>query len=203
MKLALIGATGNVGSRLLKEALDRGHAVTAIARNTQSLAAHARLTARALDFTARDRLLPALAGHDAVIAAVKYHSADPVPIVEAVRKSGVKRLLVIGGAGSLRTASGLDVVETPQFPAQWKPEALAARDFLIRLRKERELDWTFLSPSALLGPGVRTGKFRVGGDDLLVDAKGESRISLEDLAVALIDELEKPRHSRQRFTVGY
>ena len=124
-------------------------------------------------------------------------------MIGAVKKAGVKRLLVVGGAGSLEVSPGVQLVDTPDFPEAYKPEALAGRDFLNVLRGERELDWTFLSPSALFVPGERTGKFRLGTDRLLVDAKGESKISMEDYAIALVDELETPRHSRQRFTVGY
>jgi putative NADH-flavin reductase len=112
-------------------------------------------------------------------------------------------LLVVGGAGSLEVESGGQLVDTPQFPAEYKPEASAGRDFLQVLRSEQELDWTFLSPSALFVPGERTGKFRLGEDQLLVDDSGESKISFEDYAIALIDELMTPQHSRQRFTVGY
>ena len=203
MKIAIIGATGNVGSRLVNEALARGHQVTAIARGADKLAAQPGLTTKALDYTDTTRLAAALAGFDAVLNAVKYHSADGTHILDAVKRAGVGRLLAVGGAGSLEAAPGLDVVDTPDFPALWKPEALAAREFLRTLRKEQTVDWTMLSPSALLEPGERTGKYRVGGDQLLVDAQGQSRISIEDLAKALIDELEQPRHSRKRFTVGY
>jgi len=203
MKIAIIGATGNVGSRLVNEALARGHQVTAIARGADKLAAQPGLTPKALDYTDTAKLAAALAGCDAVLGAVKYHSADGSHILDAVKQAGVKRLLAVGGAGSLEAAPGLDVVDTPDFPALWKPEALAAREFLRTLRKEQTVDWTMLSPSALLEPGERTGKYRVGGDQLLVDAQGHSRISIEDLAKALIDELEQPRHSRKRFTVGY
>ena len=203
MKITIIGATGNVGSRILNEALARGHQVTAIARGAAKLPARPGLTALALDYTNTAKLAAALGGFDAVLGAVKYHSADGKHILDAVKQAGVKRLLVVGGAGSLEAAPGLDVVDTPDFPAPWKPEALAAREFLRALRKEPALDWTMLSPSALLEPGERTGKYRIGSDQLLVDAQGHSKISIEDLAKALIDELEQPKHSRKRFTVGY
>jgi len=203
MKIALIGATGQVGSRLLGEALERGHQVTAIARNPASLAPRDGLTALALDVTDGDKLAAALAGHDVALISVKYSQVDAAPILEAVKHAGVPRVLVVGGAGSLQVAPGADLVDTPNFPAAYKGEALAARDFLRLLRKEPAIDWTLVSPSALLQPGQRTGKFRIGGDELLVDAKGASHISIEDLAMALVDELESPKHSRQRFTVGY
>jgi putative NADH-flavin reductase len=203
MKIALIGATGQVGSRILDEALGRGHQVTAIARKPQSIAARTGLTTLALDVSEGDKLASALAGQDAVVISVKYSQVDPRPLFQAAKNAGVARLLVVGGAGSLQVAPGVDLVDTPDFPAPYKPEALAARDFLNLLRQESVLDWSFLSPSALLQPGERTGQFRLGGDQLLTDAKGASRISLEDLALALVDELEQPRHSRRRFTVGY
>jgi putative NADH-flavin reductase len=203
MKIALIGATGQVGSRLLGEALERGHQVTAIARNPASLAPRDGLTALALDVTDGDKLAAALAGHDVALISVKYSQVDAAPILEAVKHAGVPRVLVVGGAGSLQVAPGADLVDTPNFPAAYKGEALAARDFLRLLRQEPTIDWTLVSPSALLQPGQRTGKFRIGGDELLVDAKGASHISIEDLAMALVDELESPKHSRQRFTVGY
>jgi putative NADH-flavin reductase len=203
MNIAIIGATGNVGSRIVSEALSRGHEVTAIARSADQLAAKPGLTTRALDYTDAARLAAAIEGQDAVIVAVKYSTAHPATIVEAAKKAGVKRLLAVGGAGSLRDASGRDVVDSPDFPAPWKPEALAARDFLVDLRKETALNWTLLSPSALLQPGERTGKYRIGADDLLADAQGNSHVSIEDLAKALIDELEAPKHERKRFTVGY
>jgi putative NADH-flavin reductase len=202
MKIALAGATGYVGSRVLAEALRRRHAVSAVARDVSKLTPAAGLTIAQGDLSVPS-IVPLLAGHDAVIIAVKSASIEQRSVVEMVKLAGVARLLVVGGAGSLEVAPGLDLVDSPQFPAQWKPEALAARNFLRLLREERTLDWTLLSPSALLEPGERTNRFRLGCDQLLRDAKGESRISVEDLAVALIDELETPRHSRLRFTAGY
>lgn len=203
MKIALIGATGQVGSQILAEALLRGHQVTAIARHAEAIDPQPGLSALALDVADGDKLAAALAGQDAVIISVKYSQVDPHPLIEAARRAGVRRVLVVGGAGSLQVAPGLDLVDAPDFPPAYKPEALAARDFLNFLRQEAVLDWSFVSPSALLQPGQRTGQFRVGADQLLVDAKGVSSISIEDLALALVDELEQPRHSRRRFTVGY
>jgi hypothetical protein len=134
---------------------------------------------------------------------VHFLDSDAAKIIAAVKKAGVPRLLVVGGAGSLEVAPGVALVDTPNFPAQYKSEALAGREFLNRLRAEKELAWTFLSPSAVLAPGERTGKFRLGKDQLLADAEGQSHISMEDYAIALVDELEQPRHTRERFTVGY
>jgi uncharacterized protein len=202
MKVALIGASGNVGSRILAELLGRGHEVTAIVRHPEKLPAHEGLTAKRGDVNDEAGLAQILAGHDAVISSVKFQSMEPRSLIEAVNRASVRRLLVVGGAGSLEVAPNMQLVDTPNFPDAYKPEALAGRDFLNVLRGERELDWTFLSPSALFVPGTRTGKFRLGTDRLLVGANGESKISFEDYAIALVDELETPRHSRQRFTVG-
>jgi len=124
-------------------------------------------------------------------------------VINGLKKAGVKRLLVVGGAGSLEVKPGLQLVDRPEFPSEYKQGSLAVREALNILRKETSLEWTFLSPSAVLEPGRRTGTFRLGMDQLLTDAKGESRISVEDLAIALIDELENLKHIRRRFTVGY
>lgn len=203
MKIAIIGATGGVGSRLTHEALSRGHQVTAIARKANELAGKPGLTPVALDLADAGKLAAAVAGQDAVLVSIKYHTTDGAKLLANLKKAGVKRLLAVGGAGSLQDPTGRDVVDSPEFPALWKDEALAAREFLRALRQESALDWTLISPSAMLLPGERTGKYRVGADQLLVDDKGNSGISIEDLAKALVDELEEPRHSRKRFTVGY
>ena len=203
MNVALIGASGNVGSRILTELLSRGHKVTGIVRHPEKLPACSGLTAKRGDVNDERGLASLLAGHDACISSVKFQSMEVRIFIEAVKSSGVKRLLVVGGAGSLEVAPGVQLVDTADFPESYKPEALAGRDFLNILRRERELDWTFLSPSALFVPGERTGKFRLGTDRLLVGSDGASKISFEDYAIALVDELEKPRYSRQRFTVGY
>lgn len=203
MHVALIGATGAVGTRLLSELLSRGHTVTGIARTPDALAPRDGLSVRTGDAGDRQGLPALLAGHDAVIAATKFLTTDHRALIEAVKAAGVPRLLVVGGAGSLEVAPGKALIDTPEFPAAYHAEASAGRDVLTLLRGERELDWSFLSPSALLLPGTRTGVFRLGGDSLLIDAEGKSHISIEDFAIALIDELDTPKHSRQRFTVGY
>ena len=203
MKVALIGPTGNVGSRILAELLRRGHEVTGIARHPERLPSQSHVTVKRGDANDEDGLAALLTGHDAVISAGRFISVNPRALIAAVKKAGVKRLLVVGGAGSLEVAPGVQLVDTPDFPAAYKPEASAGRDFLNTLRGEQELNWTFLSPSALFAPGERTGKFRLGTDRLLISDDGQSRISMEDFAVALMDELEVPRHLQQRFTVGY
>ena len=216
MKIALIGASGYVGSALLTELLQRGHQVTALVRRPEKLTQYPGLTAKKTDVLELNDLIFQITGHDAVLSAYSGFAADvpeteaydqhieaTIKVIEAVRHAGVKRLLLVGGAGSLKVAPDLDLVDSPSFPAQWKTMALAARAALNVVQQEQELDWTFLSPSAYLKPGERTGKFRLGQDDLLVGANGESEISVQDYAVAMIDELEQPKHSRKRFTVGY
>jgi hypothetical protein len=212
MKIALIGATGFIGSALREELLARGHSVTAIVSRPGKLSATTRLEPAVVDVLDTDALAHRLQGHDAVMSAFSGHAQQDVlgyyergirSIVAAARKARAPRLLVVGGAGSLEIAPGQQLIDTPTFPAQYRASAEGARQALKLLREERELEWTMLSPSALIAPGERTGKFRLGGDELLVDAKGESRISVQDFAAAFVDELEKPAHSRRRFTVGY
>ena len=202
MKVALIGASGMIGSRLLGELVRRGHDVTAIVRRPEKVPALPKVTAKKGDVFDGQGLAELLKGHDAAISSVHFAQSDPKKLVAAVKASGVPRYLVVGGAGSLEVAPGMKLIETPQFPAQYKAEAQAGGDFLDLLRKETALDWTFLSPSAIIAPGERTGKFRLGGDQLLTHDKG-SNISAEDYAIAMVDELEKHAHSRKRFTVGY
>lgn len=203
MKIALTGVTGRVGSRLAAELLRRGHAVTGIARDVSKAEASPGLRLEAADVNQGEALAPLLSGHDAVISASLFVSTDPAAVIDAVRKAGVPRLLVVGGAGSLEVAPDAMLVDTPEFPEAYKPEARGGIRFLEALRPEKTLDWTFLSPSAEFEPGERTGAYRTGDDRLLVDDKGRSWISMEDYAIALVDELENPKHSRRRFTVGY
>jgi uncharacterized protein len=202
MKIALIGATGNAGSRILAELSRRGHTVTAIARHPEKVPTLTGVTSAKADANDVAGLAAVLKGHDVAISSVHFTASDPRKLIEAVRASGVGRYLVVGGAGSLEVAPGVKLIDTPEFPAIYKAEAAAGGAFLDLLRKETKLDWTFLSPSALFVPGERTGKFRLGGDQLLANEKGSS-ISFEDYAIAMADEIEKPAHSRMRFTVGY
>jgi len=203
MKIALIGITGRVGSRVADELLKRGHEVTGIARNPAEVNEQPGLTVRQGDATDPEGLTPILAGHDAVISATRFVSTDAKPLLAAVKNAGVPRLLVVGGAGSLLVAPGKMLIDTPEFPYAYKPEARAGVVFLDALRQEKVLNWTFLSPSAMFEPGERTATFRVGDDHLLADEEGKSWISMEDYAIALADEVETPRHSRRRYTVGY
>ena len=203
MKVALIGVSGRVGTRLLTELLRRGHEVTGIARDVRGVTARHGLRLESGDATRAAELAPLLAGHDAVISAMKFATADAPALIDALKQAGVPRLLVVGGAGSLDIAPGQALIDAPGFPAAYKPEAAAGRRFLGTLRQESQLDWSFLSPAAEFVPGQRSGRFRLGGDQLLTDASGRSWISMEDFAVAMVDELEAPKHSRQRFTIGY
>jgi putative NADH-flavin reductase len=203
MKVALLGASGMIGSRLLAELSQRGHQVTALARDTAKIATLPGVSAKAVDAHDGKALAAAYAGHDAAISSVHYLASNADVLIGAAKESGVARYLVVGGAGSLEVAPGVKLVDTPQFPAMYLAEAKAGGVFLDKLRAEPTLDWTFLSPSALISPGERTGTFRLGTDSLLVDAGGNSAISAEDYAIAMVDELETPKHRRQRFTVGY
>ena len=203
MRIAVIGASGNAGSRITAELARRGHAVTAIVRHPEKIAAQANVTPTKGDVMDQAGLARLLAGHDAVISAVHFLASDPVRLIAAVRESKVGRYLVVGGAGSLEVAPGVRLVTTPGFPVAYKAEAEKGAAFLDLLRAEKELNWTFLSPSALFTAGERTGKFRLGTDQLLTAADGKSSISFEDFAVALADEIERPAHVRRRFTVGY
>jgi putative NADH-flavin reductase len=212
MKIALIGATGYVGSAILQEALQRGHEVTAIMRHTEKLTPHPKLRPQKGDVS-NDDVTWLVAGHDAVISAFNpgWGNSDiynlqikgTQAIINGVKKAGINRLLFVGGAGSLEVKPGVQALDLPGFPAEYKQGALATREALNLLRKELVLDWSFLSPSADIFPGQRTGKFRLGTDQMLSDANGQSRISTRDYAVAMIDEVEHPAHIRQRFTVGY
>jgi uncharacterized protein len=202
MRVALIGATGNAGSRILTELVRRGHTVTAVVRNPDAVPKLANVQAQKGDVHDQTGLAELLKGHDAVISSVHFTASDPAKLIASVRAAGVKRYLVVGGAGSLEVAPGLKLIDAPDFPEAYKPEAAAGGVFLDLLRQQQDLDWTFLSPSAVFAPGERTGVFRLGSDQLIANEAGSS-ISLEDFAVALIDELENPAHVRQRFTVGY
>jgi len=213
MKIALIGGTGFVGSAVLAELLQRGHQVTALARNPARYTARPQLTVTQADALDATQVAQAVEGVDAVVDAYNPGWKEPEiyslflqgtqAILEGVRRSGVKRVLVVGGAGSLQVAPGVQLVDTPEFPAEWKQGALAAREALNIIRKEDRLDWTFLSPAVMLAPGPRTGKFRIGADEVLMDGNQPAGISVADLAVAIADEIETPRHLKKRFTVAY
>ena len=202
MKVAVLGASGHAGSEIVKELALRGHQVRAIARRPAAIPQAAGIEAVAGDASDPAALAELIRGVDAVISALHFDiSADT--LLTAVKRAGVARLLVTGGAASLEVAPGQRLFDTPDFPAEWKAFAAGGIAFLDALRDEREVDWTFFSPAALIFEGPRTGKYRSGGDRLVVDDKGESRISFADYAIAMVDELERPQHSRSRFTAAY
>jgi uncharacterized protein len=214
MHIALIGATGFVGTPVLSELLSRGHQVTVLARTPSKLAPQVGLSVLAADALDAQQVAQAVAGHDAVISAYNPGWSEPKihalflqgsqAILDGVKQAGVKRLLVVGGAGSLYVAPGVQLVDTPQFPAEYKQGALAARELLKRIQQETTLDWSFVSPPIGLAPGPRTGHYRLGADELL-PGQGEqpAGISVADLAVAIVDEIETPRHLQRRFTVAH
>jgi len=216
MHIALIGASGFVGTAVLDELLRRDHQVTALVRDPARVAARPGVVVRVTDATDADAVAAAVRGHDAVVSAFNPGWDAPelydkflqgsAAIERGVAASGVKRLLVVGGAGSLFVAPGVQLVDTPEFashvPPNVVPGAQAARDALTAMRGNTALDWTFLSPPALLAPGERSGRYRLGGEELLMTDAGPAGISVADLAVALVDELETPRHVRARFTVA-
>lgn len=214
MKIALIGASGYVGSEILNEALSRGHQVTAMVRNPEKITVkHTNLTVVKSDVFNEAETTKTLVGHDVVVSSYNPGWQNPniyadflkgsETILNSAKKSGVSRLLVIGGAGSLEIAPGVQLVDTPEFPAEYKQGALAARDFLNILRKESSFAWTFLSPAILLVPGERTGSYRASTDTPVFNANGESKITVADMTIAIVDELENPKYIKKRFTVGY
>lgn len=213
MKIAVIGASGQIGAFIRDEALARGHQVTAIVRHPEKIPVqNPRLHVVEADIL-KDKVDELMKGHDAVISAYNPGWKNPdmyneqiegyKRIISGVKESGIKRLLVVGGAGSLEVAPGVQVLDTTSFSEQVKKGVLATREVLYMLREEKELEWTFLSPPTSIKPGERTGRYRVGKDQLLKNKEGESKISTPDYAVAMLDELENRQHIRERFTVAY
>jgi hypothetical protein len=204
MNIVLIGATGGIGSRVLDEALRRGHTVTATSRDpANKLPPRAGMTAKAVNTAEVAATAAVLRRHDAVIVSVKWNEADIHQVLDAIRKSGVKRCLFVIGAGSLIRKDGRThfehMAEKGIQPPTSKPAALAFDE----MKKATDLEWTAISPAASIQPGERTGRFRLGLDHLIEDDEGESRISREDFAVAILDEIERPRHVHKRFTAAY
>lgn len=212
MKIALIGASGFVGSAVLNEAVAQGDTVTAIVRNPDKISQSEGVRVVKADVTDAGKLAGLLEGQDVAISAFNGGWGDPAiydkhlagsrAIAKAARKAGV-RLIEIGGAGSLVAPDGSQFVDSPEFPAAYKDGARAARDALTALRQGDWTNWTFLSPPFTLAPGQRTGKYRLGLDNPVFDDKGESHISVEDLAVAVLGEARTPKHPGKRFTIGY
>jgi putative NADH-flavin reductase len=204
MNIVVIGATGAIGSRIVDEALRRGHTVTATSRDPGAkLAARTGMTAKAANTADVSATAAVLRRHDAAIVSVKWNEADIHQVLEAIRNSGVKRCLFVIGAGSLLRKDGRThfehMAEKGIQPPTSKPAALAFEE----MKKANDLDWTAISPAASIQPGERTAKFRLGLDHLIEDDEGESRISREDFAIAILDEIETPRHPRKRFTAAY
>lgn len=203
MKVALIGATGNAGSRILAELARRGHRVTAIARHPEKVPQLNGVIAQNGDVNCVDDLASMLRGYDAVVSSVHFLDGQADKLIGAVRQARARRYVVVGGAGSLDNGNGVKLIDAGGVPEPYLAESRAGCNFLDVLRETSGLNWTFVSPSALFVPGERTGIFRIGADTVLRDASGKSWISYEDYAVALVDEIEQPRHFRCRFTVGY
>ncbi len=203
MKIALIGASGNAGSRILSELVSRGHRVTAIARHPDKIAKLNGVTAVEGDVYDKAQLVALIKGYDVLISSVHFSASDPDMLISAAHEAGVKRYLVVGGAGSLLTPDGKKLIESPHFPDIYKVEAAAGGVFLDKLRAQSAVNWTYFSPPAVFIPGARTGTFRLGLENLIADASGTSTVSMEDFAIAMVDEIEKPAHLNQRFTIGY
>ncbi len=203
MNIVVIGATGNIGRSVVDEALRRGHKVTATTRDPAKVAPRTGMTVKAANTVDMAATADVLKGHDAAILSVKWNEADIAQVLDAIRRSGVKRCLFVVGAGSLIRTDGRThfehMAEKGIQPPTSKPAALA----LEALQKVTDLDWTAISPAASIQPGARTGRFRLGLDHLVEDDKGQSLISREDFAIAILDEIEKPRHVRRRFTAAY
>jgi hypothetical protein len=214
-KIVLIGASGFVGSVILNEALNRGHQVTAVVRNPDKISTkHANLTITKGDVSSEEAVKVLSKGADAVISAYNPGWTNPdiyeetlknySAILNGVKAAGVKRLLCVGGAGTLFVAPGVRLLDAVELPEAILPGVKSLGKFYLEiLSAEKEIDWVFFSPAGNIAPGERTGKFRLGKDDLIVDAEGKSNISVEDYAVAMIDELEVPAHHQERFTIGY
>ena len=209
MNVVLIGASGKAGSCILKELLARGHKVKAVVRDTSKLAAAGNVSVEQDDLFDVDKTEGILKGADALISAYAPPADNTDALVgatereiQAVKKSGISRLLVVGGAGGLEVAPGVSLIASGHLPPAWLPIA-NSHVKALKVLEASDIDWTYLAPSAFFEPGERTGKFRLGTNQLLSNEKGESRISMEDYAIALVDELEKPAHRKERFTVGY
>lgn len=215
MKIAIIGATGFVGSAILKELIERGHSITAIARKQNGFLDQ-KVEWSLIDVNSSQKLSEALKGHDVVISAYNAGWENPnlyedflngsKSIQQAVKQAKVDRFIVIGGGGSLFSSENTQIVDTPDFPADWKEGATAARDYLNILNEEKALDWAFFSPALEMHPGITTGrtaKYRLGKDTPVMDKEGKSQLSVEDVAVVIADEVEKPKHHMERFTAAY
>jgi len=210
LKIALFGATGMIGSRIAAEAARRGHEVSAFARRPERVEHAAHVAARQGDLFDVPAMTAAVVGHDVIASAYAPPHDDADKVVDAAqalvaiaRAAGIKRVVAVGGAGSLEVAPGKQLVDTEGFPAQYKAYALAHRDALGFYRTANDIDWTFFAPAAIIAPGERKGTFRVGADKLIADENGNSTVSAEDYAIAFVDEIESARFVRQVATVAY
>lgn len=201
MRIALVGATGKAGTQITKELTARGHHVTGIVRNPERMPVGPLTSAIGTDST-RASLAAAIRGHDAVVTSVRFADLDPDVVVPAVVDSGVKRYVVVGGAGSLIGPDGVAEYDNPNFPPPARPNSVRG-GYMLDLVRTTALDWTYISPSRMFVSGQRTGIFRYGRDHLLMTPEGDSRISFEDFAIAVADELERPQNIGRRITVGY
>ena len=214
-KVVIIGASGFVGSAILNEALNRGFHVTAVVRHPEKIKIeNENLEVKRADVSSLDEVCEVCQGADAVISAFNPGWNNPniyketievyLTIIDGVKKAGINRFLMVGGAGSLFIAPGIRLVDSGEVPEKLLRGVRALSDFYLDfLKKEKEIDWVFFSPAADMAPGVRTGRYRLGKDDMIVDIVGNSHISVEDYAAAMVDELEKPEHHQERFTIGY
>ena len=202
MKVAVLGASGRAGSEIAKELAKRGHEVFAIARKPEAIPEAQGMISIAGDASKPDELARLIRGSDAVISAL-HHDVPAETLLSALRLAGVERLLVTGGAGSLKVDGGTRLIDTLEFPEEFKIFAMRGIVFLDTLRSEKEVDWTFFSPPALIFEGPSLRRYRLGGEELVTDEAGESKISFADYAIAMVDELEQRRHSRARFTAAY
>lgn len=203
LNIALIGASGKIGSKIAAELISRGHTVTGIARAPEKIATVTGLSAAAGDITQPEQAAEVLKGHDAVISAASFIPGESEKLIETIRLSGVNRFLMIGGAASLLTESGERVVDSLELPDEWMvpiKEGIRAFDLL---KEVDDFDWTFFSPAVMIAPGERTGKFRLGKDHVVKDENGDSKISYDDYAIAMVDELEQGQNIKSRFTIGY
>src|ERR1700722_15866908 len=216
MRIVLFGAAGNMGRRIAREALWRGHQITAVVRDPKSFQPYDdRLTVVKGDATDAESVAAVSAGADAIVNALSSRpggnsrpasslTAAAHALIAGAKRAGVRRLVIVGGAGSLEVLPGRQLLDSPDFPSGYRAEAVAQRDALEVYRSEGSgLDWTYISPASEVEPGKRTGRFRTGGNQLLVDERGHSRISYEDYAAALVDELDTPTHIGRRMTVAY
>ncbi|HEU4634666.1 MAG TPA: NAD(P)H-binding protein [Edaphobacter sp.] len=210
MNVVVYGATGNAGSEIVKELLRRGHTVTGVARKVESLKGHAGVTAKTDDLSSVDGIAEVIKGADVVVSAYQPPADNTDALIdvtkrqlEAVKKAGVPRLVVVGGAGQLEVAPGVTLIKSGYLPAEYMPIALSHEKAAEVLKESSGVNWTYIAPAAYFVPGERTGKYRTGTNNLVSDEKGESRISFADYAIALVDEIEKRKHERALFSVGY